>query len=278
MSFLERVKTHSSKLTDSDQKLVAMLLERRAEAAFLSGPQLAQRAQVHEAAATRLAQKLGFKGFPELRAQLQREVLEGQDAADRMRRSVSKVEHGAFLTDLIHAEISALETLSLSVTQADIDRAADMIFAGRRIFVFGQGHALSVASFLQRRLDRFGATTIELTGRGRDIAERLVSMEAEDVVIALAFRKQPQSYASLLNHAKAVGASTILISDLAGAAMDPQADLMLAAPRGRSGSEFQTPTVPFAIVNGIVLTIAGRHEREIIARLEKLSTLFDQFD
>ncbi|MGV1956833.1 MurR/RpiR family transcriptional regulator [Agrobacterium sp. 22-214-1] len=278
MSFLERIKTHSSKLTDSDQKLIAMLLERRAEAAFLSGPQLAQRAHVHEAAATRLAQKLGFKGFPELRSQLQKEVLEGQDAADRMRRSVSKVEHGAFLTDLIHAEISALETLSLSVTQADIDKAADMIFSGRRIFVFSQGHALSVATFLQRRLDRFGATTTELTGRGRDIAERMVSMEAGDVVVALAFRKQPQSYAPLLHHAKAVGASTILISDLAGAAMDPQADLTLVAPRGRSGSEFQTPTVPFAIVNGIVLTIAGRHEREIIARLEKLSELFDQFD
>lgn len=278
MSFLERIKAHSSKLTDSDQKLIAMLLERRAEAAFLSGPQLAQRAQVHEAAATRLAQKLGFKGFPELRAQLQREVLEGQDAADRMRRSVSKVEHGAFLTDLIHAEISALETLSLSVTQADIDKAADMIFAARRIFVFSQGHALSVATFLQRRLDRFGATTIELTGRGRDIAERTVSMEAADVVVALAFRKKPQSYAPLLHHAKAVGATTILISDLAGAAMDPQADLTLVAPRGRSGSEFQTPTVPLAIVNGIVLTIAGRHEPEIIARLEKLSQLFEHFD
>ena len=34
----------------------------------------------------------------------------------------------------------------------------------------------------------------------------------------------------------------------------------------------------FAIVNGIVLTIAGRHEREIIGRLEKLSELFNDFD
>ena len=73
-------------------------------------------------------------------------------------------------------------------------------------------------------------------------------------------------------------ARVILISDLAGPLMEPAADLMLAAPRGRSGSEFQTPTIPFAIVNGIVLTIAGRHEREIIGRLEKLSELFNDFD
>lgn len=72
-------------------------MDNRAEAAFLSGPQLAERAQVHEATATRLAQKLGYKGYPELRAQLQRELVEGQDAAARVRRSVSKVEHGGFL-------------------------------------------------------------------------------------------------------------------------------------------------------------------------------------
>jgi hypothetical protein len=60
--------------------------------------------------------------------------------------------------------------------------------------------------------------------------------------------------------------------------MEPKADLMLAAPRGRSGSEFQTPTVPFAIVNGILLTIAGRHQKQIMGKLEKLSKLFDRFD
>lgn len=278
MTLIDRIKAQSKRLTEADQKLIATMLENRAEAAFLSGPQLSQRASVHEATVTRLAQKLGYRGFPDLRAQLQREVLDDQDAATRMRRSVAKVEHGDYLTDLIAAEISALETLARSVPQSDVDRAADMIFEGRRVFVFGQGHAQSVAGFLQRRLDRFGMTTIALTGRGRDIAERMVSMDKSDIIIALAFRKQPQSYAPLVQHARRVGARTILISDLAGPLMEPVADLMLAAPRGRSGSEFQTPTIPFAIVNGIVLTIAGRHEREVIGRLEKLSELFNDFD
>lgn len=278
MTILDRIKAKSRKLTEADQKLISAMLENRAEAAFLSGPQLSQRASVHEATATRLAQKLGFKGFPDLRAELQREVLLDQDAANRMRRSVEKVEHGDYLTDLIAAEITALEVLARSVPQADVDRAADMIFEARRVFIFGQGHAQSVAGFLQRRLDRFGMSPVALTGRGRDIAERLVGIGGDDLVVALAFRRQPQSYGPLMRHAARVGARTILISDLAGPLMEPVADLMLAAPRGRSGSEFQTPTIPFAIVNGIVLTIAGRHEREIIGRLEKLSELFNDFD
>lgn len=278
MTILERIKSNAAKLTDSDQKLLAALLENRAEAAYLSGPQIAVRAQVHEASATRLAQKLGYKGYPELRAQLQREVLDGQDAANRMRRSVAKVEHGDFLADLVAAEITALENLTRCISQDEIDAAADLIFSARQIFIFGQGHAQSVATFLQRRLDRFGMTTIFLNGRGRDIAERVVSMERGDLVLALAFRKQPRSYSPLLRHAESVGAGSILISDLIGPTIEPKADLLLAAPRGRSGSEFQTPTIPLAIVNAILMTIAGRHEEPIISKLEKLSELFSDFD
>lgn len=278
MKVLDRVNAHSAKLTEADRKIIATVFDDRAETAFLSGPQLAERASVHEAAATRLAQKLGYKGYPEMRAQLQRELLAGQDAADRMRRSVATVEHGDYLADLIAKEVAALEVLASAVPQSDVDQAADLLFGAKRVFIFGQGHALSVASFLQRRLDRFGMTTVALTGRGRDIAERLVDLDQHDVVFALAFRKQPDSYRALLEQAAEVGARTILVSDLAGPTMEPKADLMLAAPRGRSGSEFQTPTVPFAIVNGILLTIAGRHEKQMMGKLEKLSKLFDRFD
>jgi len=278
MKVLDRVAAHSAKLTEADRKIIATVFDDRTETAFLSGPQLAERASVHEAAATRLAQKLGFKGYPEMRAQLQRQLVEGQDAADRMRRSVAKVEHGGYLADLVAKEVAALQVLLGAVSQQDVDTAADMLIDAKRVFIFGQGHALAVASFLQRRLDRFGMTTVALTGRGRDIAERLVDLNQHDVVFALAFRKQPDSYRALLELAAEAGATVILVSDLAGPTMEPKADLMLAAPRGRSGSEFQTPTVPFAIVNGILLTIAGRHQKQIMGKLEKLSKLFDRFD
>jgi DNA-binding MurR/RpiR family transcriptional regulator len=277
MTLLERIKRHSPRLTEADQRLVSALLDDAAQAAFLSSAGLAQRANVHEAATTRLAQKLGFKGYPELRTQLQRELVESHDAADRMRRSVARVEHGNFLLDLIGSEIAALESLGRSVPQDSIDRAADLIAGAARIFLFGQGHAQSIMHFLRRRLDRFGMTSVLLEGRGRDIAERVVSMGEGDVVLALAFRKQPTSYAPLIEHARAQRARTILVTDLAGALMQPAADLVMAASRGRSGSEFQTPMVPFTIVNAILLTIAGRHQARVMRPLERLSELFDAF-
>ncbi len=276
--FLRRVSQSADQMTATDQKMVAALLDRREELVFLSGPQLADRIDVHGAAPTRLAQKLGYKGFPELRSVLQEEMLNAQDAARRMRRSVKSAEEGNYLSNLIASEVAALQNLNELLSQSAIDQAADAIFAAKKVFVFAQGHALPLAQFLTRRLDRFGMTTVTLTGRGHDVAERLVGIKKEDVLVSMAFRKQPSTYAPTMQHVRGVGATSILISDLAGLIMTPEPDMVLAAPRGRSGSEFQTPNVPFIIISSILLTMAARHEDETIGALEKLSTLFDGFN
>jgi DNA-binding MurR/RpiR family transcriptional regulator len=278
MTLLTRIQDSADRLTASDRRIIEVLLGKQSEAVFLSAAQLADRAQVHETTATRLAQKLGFAGYPDLRAQLQKELLEGQDAAARMRRSVAQVPDGGYLADLVGAEIAALENLLRCVAQEDLNAAADRIAAARRVFLFAQGHATATANFLQRRLDRFGMTTVMLTGRGRDLAEKLVSLTADDLVLVLAFRKPPASYPALISLARDKGAPSLLISDLAGPTMTPPADLLLAAPRGRSGSEFQTPTIPMVIVSAILLTIAGRHERQVVPKLEELADLFSRFE
>src|SRR5690606_38977689 len=130
--------------------------------------------------------------------------------------SVKMAGARGYLDDLIASEIAALENLLQTVAQEEIDKAADMIFEAKRIFLFGQGHAQSILSFLQRRLDRFGMVTTALGGRGRDIAERIVSLRPSDLVLGMAFRKQPESYYPLMVHARDAGAKTILISDLSG--------------------------------------------------------------
>lgn len=277
-SFLDRVSASGVHLTGTEQKIVDALTGQRREMAFLSGPQLAERLNVHEASATRLAQKLGYKGYPALRAALQQEMMTSQDAATRMRRSVTGTGGRSHLEALVLSEIAALEGLAQIISQDDLDQAAEMIFAARRVFLFGQGHAGAILAFLQRRLDRFGMTTISLSGRGRDMAEKLVSLDRDDLVLALAFRKEPSGYAPLMRHAARVGAGRLLIGDLVGLTLEPRPDRILVAPRGRTVGEFQTPNVPFVLVSALLLTLAQRHEQPMLSALDRLSDLFKAFN
>lgn len=100
-----------------------------------------------------MAQKLGYKGFPELGTVLQDEMLNAQDAARRMQRSVKSAEKGNYLSDLIVSEVTAIQNLDSLISQSAVDEAADAIFAAKKVFVFAQGHALPLAQFLTRRLD-----------------------------------------------------------------------------------------------------------------------------
>lgn len=276
--FPDRVRDAAERLTDADTRAVRAILDDPRKAALFSVGDLAQRAGVHEATATRLAQKLGYKGFPAMREALQAHYIAGTDGAARVAKSVGRVKAGGYLADLVATEIDALAALPAAIAQAELDAAAERVMTARRVFLFARGHALALADLTERRLRRFGRDVVMLSGENRTIAERLAGLTADDLLMVFAFRAPPRSFARVHAHARAVGAGIVLLADLAASATCPEVDVLFAAPRGRSGDEFQTLTVPMAVVNALVLTIAGRHETSAIGALDAVSELIRQLD
>jgi DNA-binding MurR/RpiR family transcriptional regulator len=278
LSFPDRLRDASDRLTDADSRAVRAILDDPRNAALLTVSELAARAGVHEATATRLAQKLGYKGYPALREALRQEYISGVDGGARVARSVGRVQAGGYLADLVASEMEALSSLPAAVGQGALDEAADRIMAARRVFLFAQGHALALAELAERRLRRFGRDVVALSGEPRTVAERLGLMRGDDLLLAFAFRAPPRGLEVVRGHAERVGAATLLVADLTAQAGVGRFDLALAAPRGRSGDEFQTLTVPMALVNALILTIAGRHKTEAIGALDHVADLIRAFD
>lgn len=277
-SFASRLRDRAEELTAADKRMVQAIMADPRAAALLPAGELAARAGVHEATGTRLAQKLGYSGFPGLRGALRAEYIALSDGGARVARSVGKVAAGAYLADLVATEIEALRALPEALPQPLLDQAAKRLIGARRIFVFARGHAHALAVLAERRFRRFGFDTVELAGENRTIAERLGGLRAGDLVLAFAFRAVPRGLDAIFAHADKKGAGTMLIADLAAAPLCPAAGLVLAAARGRSGDEFQTLTVPMAILNALVLTVAGRHKDATLPALDAVSDLIRQLD
>ena len=85
MTFEEVIETFPGRLTKTDRRIIDELLANPREGALLSLPEIANRAAAHPTSAVRLAQKLGYSGYPELRSQLQSEMLDVLPPADRVR-------------------------------------------------------------------------------------------------------------------------------------------------------------------------------------------------
>lgn len=277
MRFQERIDATRDRLTKSDRALLDEILAHPADAPLWRGEEVAGRVGVHPSAATRLAQRLGYQGYLELREALRVDLAERlAGAGDRFRAELRDRTDGGVLDGLLASELESLAAVGRHVTQAQIDEAADRLVAARRVYVFARGNSSVLADLMDRRLRRFGLAPVGLHGSGREIAERILPMAEGDLVLAFAFRRSPRILTDLFAHAGSVGAETVLVTDVLHT-LDPAPTAVLSAPRGRREG-FSSLAVPMLIANAIVLTIAQRHPDTTLPALDRLDDLLAVFD
>jgi len=278
MSIVTRVQNVADTLTPSERALVKQVISRPREIALVTAGELAVRAGVHEATASRLARKLGFGSYAEFRNAIRDEFIVRTDPAVRMRNTLETSRGGSILARLVAGEIEAFTALPEHVADARLKEAAGRLAAVRKVFIFARGNAQTLAVLMERRLRRMAVDAVVLDGDSRDVAEKLLMMSAEDALLAFAFRRQPRHFAAVVEHARKTGAFTLAIAGSIGPALAPECDLLLSAPRSGRGDVYQTLTVPMAICNGLILEMAETEERRSLSRLEDLGRLIGTFE
>jgi DNA-binding MurR/RpiR family transcriptional regulator len=277
MSIQTILQNQSARLTNSDKQLIDVLFAHPTESAFLSATELADRAGVHPSTVVRLAQKMGFAGYTEMREYMREEIILRSEPAERIRRSLARAESEELISNFIESEIAFLRDLPNHISQNQIDTIAKVLLSSRCVYIFAQGHATALAELFDRRLRRAGFDTIDLRSQGRDLAEHLLTIDQQDSLVAFAFHRQPQGLKLVMEQAKTKAARTILISDSLGMKIRPKPDHLLAAPRGVEG-EFQTLSVPMAILNVLVLTLAKLDEGRSLQALDRLTQIVEELD
>ncbi len=276
MRFSALIERHQDQLTAADRRVVRELLASPTEAAFLSAAGLAKRAKVHPATAGRLAQKLGFGDYRALKAEFQAEIIKTTHPAERVRYRLAHVEQDSILADIVESELTALRQIAEQVSEAEIDAAAKTLLAARRVFLFAQGNATTLIEMMDRRLRRADFSTTALRYQGRELAEHALAIESGDAVLAFAFHSVPTGLTPLLRHAARVGATSILITDILAPLVKPRPKMIIAASRGLA-EEYLTLTVPMAICNALILTIARLDQGRSLKALGRLAKLTRSF-
>lgn len=274
MSLADIIAARQDELTDADRRLVEVLLADRAAGSFLPAHDVAQKAGVHASTAGRLARKLGFATYREMRSALQHTMLADLDASVRVRRRLSRAEGHSLLGSVIDGEIRALAALPSQVSDDDIVQAAALLRDANRVVVFGEGHANSLADVFVRRLVRSGYRATLVAHADWEAADELLNLTARDVVLAFVFRHASPGASRIVGYARAVGARTLLLTDRRNGM--PECDAQLVAARGDQG-EFHSLTVPMAICNTLILELSRTDGGRSLKMLSKVDTLQRMF-
>ncbi len=227
-----------------------------------------------DATVVRTIQALGFAGLSDLK----RAILDalGQDAspANDMRRTLKELQKttGRALDSVMQAHIEGVEVIRSRACAAQIAAAVQALDAAKRITIFGIGPSASLATYVSILLGRCGRRSRALNATGSMLADQLLEMRRGDALLILAYGRLYKEVAAVFGEAKALGLTTVLVTEATGTALAKLADVVIAIPRGRPG-HVALHGATLVGLEALVLSLAAAKPEAALASLDNLDHL-----
>ncbi|MFJ9706206.1 MurR/RpiR family transcriptional regulator [Streptomyces sp. NPDC101234] len=201
------VRARLPQLRDAEARVAQVLLDQGPELVRLSVSDVATMAHTAASSVVRACQRLGFRGYQEVKIAAAREVPrpttpEGVDATSRA------------LADTVQAAREVLDGLSTTVSPDHLRTAAEALHAASRVLVVGAGLSTAVATDAAYRLRALGcavdAPTDPLTA---EVAAS--SLPADAVCLAVSHTGATRTTVDAARRAHACGATVISLTSYA---------------------------------------------------------------
>jgi DNA-binding MurR/RpiR family transcriptional regulator len=263
------IQRHAGVLPPQQRLLADFLLEHLQSVPFLSVPEMARRAQVSEATVVRFAQRIGYRGFSELKMDLV-EMLR-----DRLSHPEDELPHRA--EDDVVGTVSDLEISNIRRTMEEIDRpafadAAEAIFSAEHVYTFGMGISAHLAEIAAYTFVQIGLRTTHLSTRFSAPREQLVVVRPGDLLLVLSFPPYSKQTLAMIEDARGIDAVTVAVTDRITA---PAAALAHHVLPVRSDNTMFTNAIAAVTVlfNALATEIATRHRAEALGALHRINRM-----
>lgn len=251
--------------TEAERLIIDFVAARPAEFLVMSIQQLSARLQISDATVSRFARHAGFRDFKELKAAVAASTL---GPAEKIQASIEAADSAhAYLGE----QRDNLDRTMEALDEEAFARAADALAAAERVLIVGKGAARCCAELLRFRLARFGKEAA-LLATGSEMAEGLVRADKGTVLVTFGFQRIPAEVEVALEHAQKVGATSVIFTARHLVGVGPQVDVELVVYRGEPRG-YHSMTSAVAVVDALVVAVAGRMDGEALLRLDELKAL-----
>ncbi|UOZ02963.1 MurR/RpiR family transcriptional regulator [Amycolatopsis sp. WQ 127309] len=266
LSLQDRITGRLALLPAAERKVAEYLRNHGPDAIFATAGQIAAATGTSDATVVRTARSLGYTGLLELRHSLTRQVVRATSPAP------PPGPEGSLLTH-VFAEATRRLADTLRLTSAStFDTAVDVLAGAREVLAFGIGPSETVAAYLALRLRRLGRRARATGATGFRLADDLLELARGDVVVLYSPSRLLAEIDVVLDHAAAVGARAVLISDSLGPVFADRVHVTLAAahtPTGATGEGLPSQV----LTDALVLGVRAKDETRATERAELLTGL-----
>lgn len=268
----QQIVASAESLTRQQRVIADYLLEHLQEIPFLSSLELAERTGTSEATVVRLSQRIGYRGFSELKMALIDVLRE-----ERPTEPAPDYQLGSHLDKDVLAAMARLEQHNIARTLDSIDRetfdaVARLLGGADLVFCFGLGISAYLADLASYLLTEHGVRASSQGARFTSPREQLVVLRPTDVVLVFSFQPYSPQSLEVLEEARARGLDSVAVTDRATA---PAAGLAThALTVSCEGMTFTNTTASIdVLLNALAVRIAANRHGESMEVLSHINQI-----
>ncbi|MGO1544450.1 MAG: MurR/RpiR family transcriptional regulator [Gulosibacter sp.] len=259
-SFQERYTQALANLTPTERKIGDYLLRHPDEVIDASALQIAAASETSDATVVRTVQKLGYGGLRDLKRELLEDVLRRRNMSAALDHNIDQMlATERPLMSMFADSVGVLEGFRQDLDDEQFDAAATLLTAARRVFTFGLGPGSFIAGFLALHLTRIGCDAVALSHTGYRIADDLLALSADDVIVLFAPYHQTPEVDAIIEHASATETDVILITEALGVSLRDRVRMIIKTPPTISNLASES-LVPLTVGYALVLQVAARNQ------------------
>jgi DNA-binding MurR/RpiR family transcriptional regulator len=268
--FLRRAQVAEASFSPNDSVIAAFVRRNPLVVALSTADQLAHHTGVSKAAVVRFAARLGYPGFTELRDDLRQRVIHSRAEPRPAVRDESVDAVRTFLSTKLTSDLASLSSFVETVDRTELLRCAELLVQpSARVLVTGHRRGFAMATLAHRTFSWVRKDVQLWRMEELGVALALDDIGAGDVVLAFAFRRYPRITGVVLEYARSVGATTILVTETLTCPYVELADSILLCPSGGSSALDSSVPAVFCIetLAGLMIQLVGSEVDERIRHL-----------
>ncbi|MEI6098182.1 MAG: MurR/RpiR family transcriptional regulator [Alphaproteobacteria bacterium] len=272
--FETRINAQSAQLSLTEQRLARAIVLQKDRVVLASAQQIAELAGTSDATLLRMMRALGYETLAEMREELLADLTGGTAPSLRMQLTMDEAgsDPARLLAHVIGIQQDHLAALRAPALSVAFGQALNLLTAAAAAHVFGLGPSGAMADYLALQLCRVGLPARAMTQSGIGLAEKLLAMQAGDLLVLIAYAPLYREVRVALERAEALGLPVVLISDSLGPVLQDRITVTLDVPRGRS-EHLALHSATLVMIEALVLGVSAQSRDRALDALDDFASL-----
>ncbi len=269
-SFDQRLRAAYARLSPQEQRIAGFIVDHFDDMTSYNSAELAKLSGVSKATASRLFRRLGYDNYRQVRDELRTLRQSGTPLADRR----DAVQGDTLLARHYKQELSNLSQWINRLDGEQFSSAIRAINHARRLCLVGLRNSYPVAMHLRQQLIQIRGQVSLLPQPGQTLAEEIIDLGEEDMVIVAAFRRRSRQTRPLLAQLHASRVPVLLLSEPKVQSLSPLVRWHFTVPLD-SVSAFDAYSSAMSLVNLISNALLHETLNQGRQRIHQIAGLYE---